>query len=190
MYTHELIVLHFDLLTIFFLGGKIPGRVTAPRFELTHQRARMFRGYQLNHRGDRLYDECFYVCMVITYSKVWINRVKLPIVLVVNCRRGNKCFPLAVRAWEFGLVRQIRPPCPASACSFSARSEVESGAYLRDSSRFPRRRPFIYIANRHHRVSPELTRSRNRVPMAFTAKSPPAQGHKSPRSTYLLLVDG
>ena len=25
-----------------------------------------------------------YVCMVITYSKVWVNRVRLPILLVVS----------------------------------------------------------------------------------------------------------
>ena len=53
------------------------------------------------------------------------------------------------------------------------------GAYSQDSSRFPRRRPFIYL-DRHirHRVSPELIGSRNCVPMAFTAKSPPAQGRQ------------
>ena len=27
---------------------------------------------------------CMYVCMVITYSRVWINRVRLPILLVVS----------------------------------------------------------------------------------------------------------
>ena len=35
-------------------------------------------------------------------------------------------------------------------------TQAESGAYLRDSSRVPRRHPFI-ISNRHsHRVSPEF----------------------------------
>ena len=29
---------------------------------------------------------CMYVCMVITYSRVWINRVRLPILLVVSCK--------------------------------------------------------------------------------------------------------
>ena len=48
-------------------------------------------------------------------------------------------------------------------------TQAGSGAYLRDSSRVPRRHPF-------HRVSPEFTGSRNCVPMAFTAESPPAQG--------------
>ena len=28
--------------------------------------------------------ECMYVCMVITYSRVWINRIRLPILLVVS----------------------------------------------------------------------------------------------------------
>ena len=27
---------------------------------------------------------CMYVCMAITYSRVWINRVRLPILLVVS----------------------------------------------------------------------------------------------------------
>ena len=32
----------------------------------------------------RLIYVCMYVCMVITYSRVWINRVRLPILLVVS----------------------------------------------------------------------------------------------------------
>ena len=31
-----------------------------------------------------IYDRCMYVCMVITYSRVWINQVRLPILLVVS----------------------------------------------------------------------------------------------------------
>ena len=56
--------------------------------------------------------------------------------------------------------------------------QAESGAYLRDSSRVPRRRPFMYsfITAIRHRVSPEFIGSRNCVPMAFTAESPPVQG--------------
>ena len=54
-------------------------------------------------------------------------------------------------------------------------TRAESGAYLRDYFRVPRRRPFIETAIRH-RVSPELIGSRNCVPMAFTTESPPAQG--------------
>ena len=51
-------------------------------------------------------------------------------------------------------------------------TQAESGAYLRDFSRVPRRRP--YETAICHRVSPEFIGSRNCVPMAFTAESPPA----------------
>ena len=49
-------------------------------------------------------------------------------------------------------------------------TQAESGAYLRDSSRVPRRRQNIYFK------PPYDIGSRNSVPMAFTAESPPAQG--------------
>ena len=55
-------------------------------------------------------------------------------------------------------------------------TQAESGAYLRDSSRVPRRRPFMEPPYAIHRVSPEFIGSRNCVPMALTAESPPAQG--------------
>ena len=63
-------------------------------------------------------------------------------------------------------------PVPRQPAHLHARAE--SGAYLRDSSRVPRRRPFYKTAIRH-RVSPGFIGSRNCVPMAFTAESPPAQ---------------
>ena len=53
-------------------------------------------------------------------------------------------------------------------------TQGESGAYLRNSSRVPRRRS--YETAIRHRVSPEFIGSRNCVPMALTAESPPAQG--------------
>ena len=37
----------------------------------------------MNDRNYSMY-VCMYVCMVITYSRVWINRVRLPILLVVS----------------------------------------------------------------------------------------------------------
>ena len=60
-------------------------------------------------------------------------------------------------------------------------TQAEYGAYLRDSSRVPRRRPFIYLNHIRHRVSPEFIGSRICVPMAFTAESPPAQGQYTSR---------
>ena len=53
-------------------------------------------------------------------------------------------------------------------------TQAESDAYLRDSSRVPRRRPFETAIR--HRVSPEFSGSGYCVPMVFTAESPPAQG--------------
>ena len=48
--------------------------------------------------------------------------------------------------------------------------QAESGAYIRYSSRLPRRLPFFILTAIRHRVSPEFIRSRNWVPTAFTAE--------------------
>ena len=92
-----------------------------------------------NHIFVALACVCMYVRMVITLSRVWINRVWLPILLVVSWT-GKMSFSLSpVRAWEFGLARRVRPSHPASARSFpTPRLNHQSGAYLRDSSRIPR----------------------------------------------------
>ena len=56
-------------------------------------------------------------------------------------------------------------------------TQAESDAYLRDSSRVPRRRPFIYLTATRHRVSLEFIGPRNNcVAMAFTAESTPVLG--------------
>ena len=72
-----------------------------------------------------------YVCMVITYSKGKDQLGK-----VANPARGQ-----LNREHEF-----FRVPVPRQPANLHA--QAESGAYLRDSSRIPRRRPFIYL-NRH-----------------------------------------
>ena len=65
--------------------------------------------------------------------------------------------------------------CPVPRQPAHLHTQAGSGPYLRDSSRFPRRRPFIYLVR--HRVSPEFIGSRTCVPMMFTDdESPPAQG--------------
>ena len=67
-------------------------------------------------------------------------------------------------------------------------TQAEYGAYLRNSSRVPRQHPFIYIKTAiRHRVSPEFIGSRNCVPMAFTAESPPAQASKPQGSSKRVL---
>ena len=55
-------------------------------------------------------------------------------------------------------------------------TQAESGAYLRDSSRVPRRRPFIYLKPPYAIGSVPGLSGRNCAPMAFTAESSPAQG--------------
>ena len=64
-------------------------------------------------------------------------------------------------------------------------TQPESGAYLRDSFRVPRRRP--YETAIRHRVSPEFIGSRSCVPMAFTAESPPDMANKPQGSSERVL---
>ena len=103
--------------------------------------------------------------MVITYSRVWINRVRLPILLVVSWTGKmnilSPCVPENLVSRD-GFSRPV-PRQPAH-----LHTQAESGAYLRDSSRVPRRRP--YETAIRHRVSPEFIGSRSCVPMAFTAE--------------------
>ena len=89
---------------------------------------------------------CMYVCMVITYSRVWINRVRLPILLVVS-RTGIMNISLSPCAPE-NLVSRDGFGSPVPRQPTHLHTQAEYGAYLRDSSRVPRRRPFIY-SNRH-----------------------------------------
>ena len=112
------------------------------------------------------------VCTIIPYSRVWINRVRLP-TLPVTSRTGEMNIPLSPFAAEKLAQgdRWVQPSRPASACTFSTlRLTV-----VLDSSRFPWRRPFIDTAIRH-RVNPGFIGSRTCVSIAFIAESPVAQG--------------
>ena len=66
------------------------------------------------------------------------------------------CPHLCLRIWPCETVSAI----PSCANQLILHTEVESGAYSRDPSRFPRRRPITSTAI-HHRVSPEFIWSRN-----------------------------
>ena len=84
---------------------------------------------------------CMYVCMVITYSRVWINRVRLPILPVVSWT-GKMNIPLFPCVSEDLVSRDgFSRPVPRQPAHLH--TQTESGAYLRDSSRVPRRRPFM-----------------------------------------------
>ena len=72
-----------------------------------------------------------------------MNRVRLPILLVVSWT-GEMDIPLSAFAPENLVSRDgfgsLVPRQPAH-----LNTQAESGAYLRDSSRVPRQRPFIYL---------------------------------------------
>ena len=78
---------------------------------------------------------CMYVCLVITYSKRRINRVRLPILFVVSWR-GKMNISLSPFAPET-LVSRDGFGSPVLRRPAHLHTQAESGAYLRDSSRFP-----------------------------------------------------
>ena len=80
-----------------------------------------------------------YLCMVITYSRVWINRVRLPILLVVSWT-GKNDIPLSPCVPENLVSRDRFSRVPRQP---DPHTQAQSGAFLRDSSRVPRRRPFM-----------------------------------------------
>ena len=88
-------------------------------------------------------------------SGVWINRVRLPVLLVVSSTRKMKIFPCP-RSRQMICPRETDSAVQSSVSLLILfNTPSESGAYSQDSSRFPQRRPFIYITILH-RVSPEL----------------------------------
>ena len=63
-------------------------------------------------------------------------------------------------------------------------TQAESGAYLRDYSQVPRRRPFIYFIPPYAIGSvPSLSGHAITYSMAFAAESPPAQGQYKPQGS-------
>ena len=82
-----------------------------------------------------------HVCMVTHIARVWIIRVRLPILLVVSWT-GKMNISLSAFAPE-NLVSRDGFGSPVPHQPAHLHTQAESGAYLRDSSRFPRRRPFI-----------------------------------------------
>ena len=92
--------------------------------------------------------------------------------------KGDKilCPRSRLRIW----FRETGLAIPSRVSLLILHTQAESGAYSRDSSRCPQRRPYIFTTT-HHRVSPEFIGSRSCVPMVFTAESPLAQGQYSPQ---------
>ena len=118
---------------------------------------------------------CMYVCMYgyhIQQSMDQPGKVANPARGQLN-RENN--IPLSPCVPE-NLVSRYGFSRPVPRQSAHLHTQAESGAYLRDSSRVPLRRPFMKPPYAIGSVSPEFIGSRNCVPMAFTAESPPAQG--------------
>ena len=114
-------------------------------------------------------------CMVTHVARLWIKPVRLPVLLVVSWT-GKMNISLSAFVSENLVSRDgFGDPVPRQPAHLH--TLTESGAYLRDSSRVLRRRPFIYVEPPYAIGSvPSFIGSRNCVPMAFTAESPPAQG--------------
>ena len=97
------------------------------------------------------------MCMVITCSKSKDQPCKYK-VANQSCSwsvgQGKWIFPCPrsrQRIWP----REAGLAVPSRVSLLVLRTQAESGAYSRDSSRFPPRRPLIYTSNRR-RVSPEF----------------------------------
>ena len=85
--------------------------------------------------------------MVTHIARVWINRVRLLILHVVSWT-GKINISLSTFAPE-NLVSRDGFGRPVSRQPVHLHTQAKSGAYLRDSSRVPRRRPFINLEPQH-----------------------------------------
>ena len=79
-------------------------------------------------------------------ARIWINRVRLPILLVVS-RTGKMDISLSAFAPE-NLVSRDGRGSPVPRHPAHLHTQTKSGAYLRDSSRVLRQRPLSY-SNRY-----------------------------------------
>ena len=80
--------------------------------------------------------------MATHIARVSINRVRLPILLVVSLteKMNISLSAFAPEIWS----REIGSAVSSRVSPLILHTQAESGAYIRDSSRVPRRRPFIY----------------------------------------------
>ena len=128
--------------------------------------------YPDNRRELRVHATVYtYACVVITYSRVQINRVGCQSCSGELNREKFPCTRSRLRIW----FREIGLAVPSRVSLLILYTNAESRAYSRYPSRVPRRRPYIFASTTHNRVSPEFIGSCNCAPIAFTAESPPAQ---------------
>ena len=77
-------------------------------------------------------------------ARVWMNRIRLPILLVVS-RTGKMNISLSALFAPENLVSRDGFGSPVPRQLAHLHTKAEPGAYLRDSSRVPWRRPFLYL---------------------------------------------
>ena len=93
-----------------------------------------------------------YVCVVITFSRVSINRVRLPISCSWSAEQGKLMLPYPcsrLRIWS----RETGLAVPSRVSLLIVYTQAEFAAFSRESSRFRQRCPFIYTVNRHRASS-------------------------------------
>ena len=99
----------------------------------------------------------------------------------VHGQLNRKQFPCSCSRLRISL-RETDLAVPFRVSLLILHTQAECGAYSRDCSQCPRRRPYTFTTT-HHRVSPGFIGSRNCVPIAFTAESPLALGQYSPQGS-------
>ena len=116
-----------------------------------------------------------YECMVTHIARVRINLVGLPVLLVVSLT-GKINISMSPFAPENLVSRDgFRSPVPRQPVHLH--TQAEYSAYLLTGFLPSSAMASIYLFTTaiRHWVSPEFIVSRNRIQMAFTAESPPAQ---------------
>ena len=125
-----------------------------------------------------------YLCMVTQITRVRINRVRLPILLVVSLT-GKVNISLSPFALKNSVLRdKFDCPVPRQPAHYPYSGRI--WCLLTGLFRLPRWRPHTSTTATRHRASSEFIGSRNCAPMAFTAESPPAQGQLSYCMVYWL----
>ena len=117
---------------------------------------------------------CIYVCMVITYSNSKDRPGKVANLACGQLNRKKIYIYLSSFAPE-KLVPRDGFDSPVPCQPGHPHTQTESGAYLRHSSRFPRRRPFTYL-NRHTPSGQSRVHRVTQLRIAGTGPVNPATG--------------
>ena len=107
------------------------------------KKSRKKRHFLINKQGKKHTHGIMFVCMVAHVARVWTNRVRLLFLLVVSWTGEINISLSAFAPDNFGSLDGFGSPIPRQPAHLY--TQAEYGAYLRDLSRVPRRRPFIHL---------------------------------------------